>query len=103
MFFHWVASFGFDGADVRKENRFKKKKKSWAKKMRWRGVLYRFANAWVVWEEEWKEFKKNEMTFKTLGRVERKFLGRCFLYNAITCFFIHKIAITSFYKNISFK
>ena len=26
MCFHWVASFGFDGADVRKENLFKKKK-----------------------------------------------------------------------------
>ena len=27
MCFHWVATFGFDGADVRKENRIKKKKK----------------------------------------------------------------------------
>ena len=27
MFFHEVASFGFDGANVRKENRFKKRKK----------------------------------------------------------------------------
>ena len=26
MFFHEVASFGFDGANVRKENRFKKRK-----------------------------------------------------------------------------
>ena len=26
MCFHWVATFGFDGADVRKENWFKKKK-----------------------------------------------------------------------------
>ena len=49
MCFHWVASFGFDGVDAKEENRFiKKKKKSWAKKMRRRGVLYRFAEAWVV-------------------------------------------------------
>ena len=26
MCFHWVATFGFDGADVRKENLLKKKK-----------------------------------------------------------------------------
>ena len=25
MCFHWVASFGFDGVDVRKENQLKKK------------------------------------------------------------------------------
>ena len=58
MCFHWVASFGFNGVDAKEENRFiKKKKKSWAKKMRRRGVLYRFAEAWVVWEDEWKELK----------------------------------------------
>ena len=34
MFFHWVASFGFDGADIRKENRFKKRKKK-VKRRRW--------------------------------------------------------------------
>ena len=47
MCFHWVAFFGFDGADVRKENRLKKKKIEWR---RWDegGVLYRFAKAWVV-------------------------------------------------------
>ena len=46
MCFHWVASFGFDGADVRKENWLKKK----VKRRRWDkgGVLYRFAGAWVV-------------------------------------------------------
>ena len=27
MCFHWVATFGFDGADVRKENLLKKKKR----------------------------------------------------------------------------
>ena len=26
MCFHWVATFGFDGADVRKENLLKKKR-----------------------------------------------------------------------------
>ena len=35
MFFHWVASFGFDGADVRKENWFKKRKKKKVKQRRW--------------------------------------------------------------------
>ena len=36
MFFHWVASFGFDGADGRKENWFKKrKKKKKVKRRRW--------------------------------------------------------------------
>ena len=45
---------------LEKKTDLKKKKKSWAKKMRWRGVLYRFANAWVVWEEEWKELKKKK-------------------------------------------
>ena len=75
--FHWVASFGFDGVDVRKENLFKKKKK--------------------------KKEKKKRSHLWHLGGLERKFLGRYFLYNAITCLFIHKTAITSFYKNISFK
>ena len=110
MCFHWVASFGFDGADVRKENRFKKKiqKQKKVERRRWDegGVLYRFANAWVVWEEGWKELKKKKKMrwhLWHLGGVEKKFLGRYFLYNAITCFFIHKTAITSFYKNISFK
>ena len=58
MCFHWVASFGFDGADVRKENRFKKKKK--VERRRWDEgrVLYRFVDTWVVWEEEQKELKK---------------------------------------------
>ena len=57
MCFHWVASFGFDGVDFRKENQFKKKKNC-MKKIRRRGMLYRFVDAWVVWEEEWKELKK---------------------------------------------
>ena len=35
MCFHWVTSFGFDGADVRKENWFKKKKEK--KKVEQRG------------------------------------------------------------------
>ena len=37
----------------------KKKKVEWR---RWDegGVLYRFADAWVVWEEEWKELKKEK-------------------------------------------
>ena len=59
-------------------------KKKIKKNKRWDegGVLYRFADAWVVWEEGWKELKKkkkkNEMTFMTLGRgrkeVSRKVL-----------------------------
>ena len=73
MCFHWVVSFGFDGADVRKENRLKKKKKHThthtqkqkqkkVERRRWDegGVLYRVANAWVVWEEGWKELKKKK-------------------------------------------
>ena len=45
---------------LEKKTDLKKKKK----KVEWRrwdeGVLYRFADAWVVWEEEWKELKKEK-------------------------------------------
>ena len=63
MCFHWVATFGFDGADVRKENRFKKKKKL-SKEDETKEECYRLADSWVVCEEE----KKKKMTFMTLGR-----------------------------------
>ena len=55
--FHWVVSFGFDGADVRKEKRFKKKKKL-SKDDETKEECYRFADAWIVLEEEWKELNK---------------------------------------------
>ena len=56
-----------------------KKKKRLSKEDETKEECYRFADAWVVWEEEWKELKKkNEMTFMTLGRgrkeVSRKVL-----------------------------
>ena len=60
MCFHWVASFGFDSVDVRKENRSIKKKKEKKKK----------EERWNLWH---------------LGGVERKFPGSCFPNNAITC------------------
>ena len=55
MCFHWVATFGFDGADVRKENRFKKKKKKLSKEDETKEECYRLADSWVVCEEEKKK------------------------------------------------
>ena len=50
MSFHWVAIFRFDGADVRKENRFKKKKekKKLSKEDETKEECYRFVDSWVV-------------------------------------------------------
>ena len=72
MCFHWAASFGFDGVDVRKENRLKKEKRKLSEEDETKEECYRFVDAWEVWEEEWKEFKKNEMTFMILGRGRKK-------------------------------
>ena len=37
-----------------------KKKKSLSKEDETKEECYRFADAWVVWEEEWKELKKKK-------------------------------------------
>ena len=45
----------------KKKNKNKNKKKK-VERRRWDegGVLYRFADAWVVWKEGWKELKKKK-------------------------------------------
>ena len=52
MCFHWAASFGFDGVDVKKENWLKKKKRKLSEEDETKEECYRFADAYVAWEEE---------------------------------------------------
>ena len=76
MCFHWVASFGFDGANIRKENLFlkkKKKKKRLSEEDEMKEECYRFADTWVVLEEEWKELnKKWDDIYFNSGKKKKK-------------------------------
>ena len=52
---------------------------------------------------EESEVRGREKVERTLNRVKEKQCDGDEIYDTITCLIIHKTAITTFYKNISFK